>query len=127
MSTCRQQDNTDGWVGAYFAGARGNAAVYEPEIRGEADWNYSGEISIAQAYVKEHADLIASIRAGKPLNEAQQVAESTLTAILGRESAYTGKHLSWDEVLNSDLDLSPPKHEFGPVPLRPVPQPGKFR
>ena len=41
-------------------------------------------------YVQEHTDLIASIRDGKPLNELKQVAESTLTAIMGRMSAYTG-------------------------------------
>ncbi len=42
-------------------------------------------------YVQEHTDLIDSIRAGKPLNELKNVAESTLTAIMGRMSAYTGK------------------------------------
>ena len=40
--------------------------------------------------MQEHTDLIDSIRAGKPLNEGKQVAESTLTAIMGRMSAYTG-------------------------------------
>ena len=53
-------------------------------------------------YVQEHIDLIESIRAGKPLNELKQVAESTLTAIMGRMSAYTGKTLTWDEVLHGD-------------------------
>ena len=38
----------------------------------------------------EHADLIQSIRSGKPLNEGRTVAEATLTAIIGRMSAYTG-------------------------------------
>ena len=60
-------------------------------------------------YVQEHIDLIASIKAGKPLNEGRQVAESTLTAIMGRMSAYTGRALSWDWVMNaSKLDLTPP-------------------
>ena len=55
--------------------------------------------------MQEHTDLIASIRAGKPLNELKQVAESTLTAIMGREAAYTGQELTWDEVLKAELDL----------------------
>jgi hypothetical protein len=44
---------------------------------------------------------MASIRAGKPINEAQSIAESTLTGIMGRDSAYTGKTLEWEQVLNS--------------------------
>ena len=42
-------------------------------------------------YRQEHEDLIASIRDGKPINEAQAVAESTMTGILGREAAYSGQ------------------------------------
>ena len=63
----------------------------------------------------------------KPLNESRQVAESTMTAILGREAAYTGKAIKWDEIMNSDLDLSPPKYEFGDLAVGKVPIPGKGR
>ena len=42
-------------------------------------------------YVQEHTDLIECIREDKPINELKQVAESTLTAIMGRMSAYTGQ------------------------------------
>ena len=63
--------------------------------------------------MQEHTDLIASIRAGKPINELKTVAESTLTAIMGREAAYTGQELTWDEVLKADLDLTPPEITFG--------------
>ena len=37
-----------------------------------------------------------------------QVAHSTMTAIMGRMSAYTGKHVTWDQILNSKLQLTPP-------------------
>jgi myo-inositol 2-dehydrogenase/D-chiro-inositol 1-dehydrogenase len=77
-------------------------------------------------YVQEHADLIASIRKGEPLNEGKRVAESTLTAIMGRMSAYTGRALSWDWVMNSSkLDLSPPRYEFGDLAVAPVAVPGR--
>jgi predicted dehydrogenase len=77
-------------------------------------------------YVQEHVDLVASIKAGKPLNEGRQVAESTLTAIMGRMSAYTGRALSWDWVMNaSRLDLSPPHMEMKELPALDVPVPGK--
>lgn len=73
----------------------------------------------------EHVELIASIRAGKPLNEGRQIAETTLTAIMGRMSAYTGQQVTWDWVLNrSQLDLTLPKYEFGPMPVPPVAVPG---
>ena len=79
----------------------------------------------AQSLRREHTDLIASIRAGKPLNEGQRVAESTLCAIMGRMSAYTGRALSWDWAMNaSKLDLTPAKMEFGPNPVDPVAVPG---
>jgi predicted dehydrogenase len=77
-------------------------------------------------YVQEHADLLASIKAGKPLNEGRQVAESTLTAIMGRMSAYTGRALSWDWVMNaSKLDLTPPHMELKDLPPLEVPIPGR--
>ena len=127
MSMCRQMANVDNLVGAYFVGTKGEADVYKAEIKGEKPWKYEGEISIAKAYIQEHADLIASIRNGKPLNECEHVAQSTLTAILGRESAYTGKSISWEDMQKSDLDLSPEKYEFGANTVRPVPKPGTER
>jgi len=116
--------NVANHVGAYFIGTKGEADVYKAEIKGEKPWKFEGEISIAAAYKQEHTDLINSIRSGKPLNEAEHVAHSTLTAILGREAAYTGKVVTWDEMMKSYLDLSPPKYEFGPNVARPAPLPG---
>ncbi|MCY4159067.1 MAG: Gfo/Idh/MocA family oxidoreductase, partial [Bacteroidetes bacterium] len=52
-------------------------------------------------YVLEHTDLIQAIREGKPINETRQIAESTLTAVLGRESAYTGNQLGWNELMEA--------------------------
>jgi hypothetical protein len=67
--------------------------------------------------VQEHVDLIASIRAGNPINDARRIAESTLTAILGRMSAYTGREINYDWMLNaSKLDLTPPAYQFGDAP-----------
>jgi myo-inositol 2-dehydrogenase/D-chiro-inositol 1-dehydrogenase len=70
--------------------------------------------------------LIKSIRSGEPLNEGRNVALSTMTAILGRMSTYTGRELTWDWAMNdSKLDLSPPKYTFGELPIRPVAMPDK--
>jgi len=77
-------------------------------------------------YTQEHTDLIDSIRNGKGLNEGIQVAESTMAAVAGRMSAYTGRAMKWDWVMNqSKLDLSPAKYELGDLPVDPVPVPGR--
>jgi hypothetical protein len=69
--------------------------------------------------------MIDSIRNGKALNEGRQIAESTLTAIMGRMSAYTGRTLKWDWVMNaSRLDLSPERLEFGNTIEEPMAVPG---
>ena len=88
---CRQQDACDKKVANEFVGTEG------PRLRPAAVLHHRREavearesVSINDAYVKEHTDLIASIRAGKPLNELKQVTESSLAGILGREAAYTG-------------------------------------
>ncbi len=76
--------------------------------------------------LKQHADQIAAIRQGKRLNEGRRIAESTMTSIMGRMSAYTGRALKFDWAMKaSKLDLSPPKYEFGDLPMRPVAVPGK--
>ena len=76
--------------------------------------------------IKQHADQIAAIRQGKRLNEGRRIAESTMTSIMGRMSAYTGRALKFDWAMKaSKLDLSPPKYEFGDLQMRPVAVPGK--
>ena len=109
--------------GVFAIGTEGVANISTREITGKRPWKYAGKDKPSQ--VLEHQNLIASIRSGKPLNEARRIAESSLTCIMGREAAYTGKHIRWDEFMKSDLDLSPPKYEFGPFPMRPIRIPGK--
>ncbi len=123
MSMARQWEGTDGHVGEEVVGSNGESEVNTHRITGKNAWKFKGENP--NSIVQEHRDLIQSIRKGEPLNDAKRVAESTLTSILGRQAAYTGKVITWDEILKSDLDLSPAKYEFGPLPVRPVPVPGK--
>ncbi|MBL8823448.1 MAG: Gfo/Idh/MocA family oxidoreductase [Planctomycetia bacterium] len=79
-------------------------------------------------YVQEHTDLIEAIRSGKTVNELKTVADSTLTAIMGRMSAYSGKEVTWDAALNSTLDTFPKVLDFNEkYPAPPVPIPGKYK
>ena len=75
--------------------------------------------------MQEHTDLIASIRKGKPINELKTVAESTLTAIMGRKSAYTGKVVTLDEIVNAHDDPGAGDPRLSAqLPTPPVPMPG---
>jgi predicted dehydrogenase len=130
MSMCRQMDGCKEIIAERIVGTNGSAYAEEDGgkyvIEGPNAYKYDGQNP--DPYVQEHADLIASIRQGKPLNEGRRVAESTLTAIMGRMSAYTGRELSWDWVMNaSKLDLTPAKYEFGDLPVEPVAVPGKTK
>jgi len=84
------------------------------------------EIEAKSPYVQEHADLIAAIRTGKVINESQNVAESTLCGVMGRISAYTGKEVTWDEMMQSKRVLSRPDYPLTPENIRAhIPIPGK--
>jgi myo-inositol 2-dehydrogenase / D-chiro-inositol 1-dehydrogenase len=58
-------------------------------------------------YVQEHMDLITAIHTNGDLNEAKQVTDSTLTAIMGREAAYSGAGVEWDDILNCKFAYAP--------------------
>ena len=93
-------------------------------IKGAKEIEYAWDNS--DPCLRQHADQIAAIRQGQALNDGRRIAESTLTCIMGRISAYTGRALSWDWAMKaSKLDLSPPKHEFGDLPMPAVAIPGK--
>jgi predicted dehydrogenase len=123
LSMCRQIEGTRNRIGESFIGNAGtsNAAGV---IAGKTSWKYAFPEKRVNPYVQEHTDLVASIRDGKPINELKEVAHSTLTAILGREAAYTGLEITWDEILNAELDLTPPTVAFGPLEVPPVAMPG---
>lgn len=126
MSMCRQTPGCTDNVSERVIGTKGFAYTDGANgyIKGANPFTIDKESP--NPYVQEHADLIASIRKGEPLNEGKRVAESTLTAIMGRMSAYTGRALSWDWAMNaSKLDLSPPRYEFGDLPVAPVAVPGE--
>ncbi|UCE05712.1 MAG: gfo/Idh/MocA family oxidoreductase, partial [bacterium] len=119
----RQWPNCDGSGRAGFIGTRGN--YFGDAITGENPWKFEGKSERGGVY--EQRDVINSIRKGEPGTEGESGAYSSLTAIMGRESAYTGRLVKWDEMIKSDLDLFPKKLEFGPARDRKVPIPGRPR
>jgi len=124
-SMCRHTPKATSRIGERVVGSLGVADTRgaEATIRGAKAFNYDGPTP--NPMVVEHTDLIASIRANQPLNEGEQVAISTLTAIGGRISAYTGREISWNWLLNgSKLDIFPKKIGAGPGVFSAVPMPG---
>jgi len=125
FSQCRQIPGCLDNVSEHLIGTKGKASMGNGRwsIDGESKWRYDGDKNFP--YQTEHDDLFASIRSGKPLNEGQFVAESTMTAIMGRMATYSGKMVTWEQALNSDLRLGPAKYEFGPLAVDPVAIPGE--
>jgi predicted dehydrogenase len=125
QSMCRQIDGCASDVSEYFVGSKGRTHLspgnYQFSGDGLKNIRVRGEVN---PYVQEHIDLLTSIKDGKPLNELKQVAESTLTAIMGRMSAFTGKMVSWDQALDSKLDTFPTKLAWGHMPPPEVARPG---
>jgi predicted dehydrogenase len=123
---CRQFEKCTDQVSERIVGTKGVAAFWGSDSRIEGERPYTFDGKSPNPYVQEHADLIASIRTGAPLNEGRRIAESTLTAILGRMSSYTGRAINYDWALKaSKLDFTPRKYEFGDLPVPEVAVPGK--
>jgi predicted dehydrogenase len=125
-SQCRQIDGCENNVSEHIVGTKGAYTISPGNYRIKG--GSGGRVRIPNErnpYEQEHIDLIDSIRSGNPLMELKTVAESTLTAIMGRMSAYTGKAVTWEQALNSKLDLTPKSLEFGPYPTPAVAVPGE--
>ena len=103
-----------------YANAKGT--IYNN--KGEEIWKYPTPEKespdktwvVTDPYVQEHINLVTGIRTGNIVNDGEAQVNSTLITIMGRMSAYTGKDVIWDEVMNSDLYLGPKTYDFGPVP-----------
>jgi predicted dehydrogenase len=127
LSMCRQQDGTPNRVEEVFTGTQGIARLAPGSARfsGPKAWQFGGPDP--NPYVEEHRNLQRAIRTGSGLNEGVQVAESTLTAIMGRMAAYTGQDVTWEQAMASEERLMPERLEFGPRPVAPVAVPGRTK
>lgn len=129
MSMCRQIDGCEKDISETVVGSAGK--FWSSNNGGRT--HLSGKVSYdsrgkgVNPYVQEHVDLLASIRSGKPINELKTVAESTLTAIMGRMSAYTGEAVTWEQALSSTQNLLPERLAMGPLPVPPVAIPGQTK
>jgi predicted dehydrogenase len=124
-STIRQLNGCANVREEVVVGTTGSAnldgVIYD--AAGKQVWKYSGPQN--DALVQEHVDWVTAIRTGKYINTAKETALATLMAIMGRDSAYTGKAISWPDLLASTNRLGPTEYALGAVNLKPVaPVPG---
>ena len=128
MSMASQINGTTPRVGERVVCSKGSTWTDRSRgyIEGQNPFTYDGEM--ISGLEKEHADLIEAIRKGDHINEAKRAAETNMTAILGRMSAYTGRAIKWSWAMNaSKLDLTPTKYEMGDLPVGPIAVPGKTK
>ena len=124
-SMFRQVDGCTNSVHEEVRGTKGYWSSQTNEIRDYQDnvlWKYDAEAEKANftqnnPYVLEHVDWVNHIRKGEMHVEAEETAISCLAGIMGREAAYTGDSVSWDEINASPIDYMPAKLEMGPMDM----------
>ena len=114
FSECRQIPGCWNSVSEHVHGTKGSSNVGGYTITGANAWKYRG--GGKDPYQQEHDDLFDAIRNDKPYNEAERGALSSMTAILGRMCTNSGKEITWEEALNSKLDLMPSEFTWDAKP-----------
>ncbi len=138
-SQCRHYENTASNVSETIIGSKGrldlegDKAVLK-DWKGNVVYRHRGEED-PDPYQTEHDVLFAAIKNNTAINDAENGAKSTMTAILGRMATYSGQVITWDEALNSQMSIMPKEFTWtaqtptnpGPDGFYPVPVPGKTR
>jgi len=124
----RQQKGCSNTNKVEVSGRNGNALVDVGKrihaTFGENPWMYAGEYN--NPYETQHEELFASIRSGKPMNEGELMANSTMLAVLGRMVGYSGQTITWEDAMKSNMTLGPKPEAYAwdlkwPVPPIAIP------
>ena len=125
FSNCRQMRGCKVNISCHVMAEKGVAEVDERRFTMTTDqgqWKYDKKDK--NFYQVEHDELFASIRSGKPINNGDYMAKSTLLAIMGRMATYTGQEITWEMAMNSKEDLTPERLAWGPIETPAVAMPG---
>ncbi|MCW5980557.1 MAG: Gfo/Idh/MocA family oxidoreductase [Bryobacteraceae bacterium] len=104
---CRTIDNCYNENSSFLIGTKGRCDLLQLRIEGETNWQHPGTKSKGNAYDLEHVALFTAIREGKPLNNGDYMVPSTATVIMGQFSCYTGKQITWEQLMASDYYFPP--------------------
>ena len=107
---CRQMQGCFNEVADHFLGTKGTVDQVSGRYNriktfGGESWKFDGVNN--DMYQTEHDEFFASIRKGEPLNNAEKMAHSTMVAVMGRMSAYTGQTITWEDAMGSQEKLAP--------------------
>ena len=141
-SMCRQIDGCHDNVSAYIQGTKGawtgggesRSDHTITDLKGNVVWQFDFDKEAAEfkqfdGHALEHVNWINHIRDNNPICQAEETAISSLAAIMGRISAYTGTEVTWENVMASDMNLMPDHLELKNMDMSQyaVPVPGRER
>ena len=112
----RHMNGCWGFFGDVIHGTKGSAVLGEGvrsprlykgynQTKENQIWEHTGPGG--SGYQIEHDQLLDAIRQDKPYNETQRCAYAAMTGILGRMAAESGKMITWDQALASNVELAP--------------------
>ena len=130
-SYCQQDPKVAPEIGERLVGTKGimysnlYGTISISDLKGKKLWTAG---AAPEALVAEHKFLLDAVRSGKHVNKLNQLINSTLLAIAGRMSAYSGKKFKFDWVLaRSKEDLLPKTQDLAAkLPFGGVPVPGQY-
>ncbi len=133
FSQARHIKGCDNKVDEFAYGDKGTCHFGRHTITGQTDWKFKGKR--VGGHQQEWFHLIDGIDTGKVYNEGYTGAEATLTAIMGRMAAYSGKKVTWEQALNSKEHLVPESYDWSAAPpskpdangFYPIPMPGQYK
>lgn len=74
-------------------------------IEGETNWKYAGPTN--DPNVEEQKILIGALREGRVVNHGNTMIDSTYMAIMGQLACYSGKTVTWDQMMAADFEFEP--------------------
>ena len=129
----RHHDGTQGRVSELIAGSKGRASAGGIwDLDGKEIWKFQG--ARPDPYQTEQNELIAAVRENKDVNMAEDGANSTMTALLGRMACYSGNNIPWSRAIKAEDKMVPDADDFaadvpckpGPDGMYPAAVPGKY-
>ncbi len=114
-SQCRHIPGCWNSVSEYATGTKGSSDINRYIIRGENQFRHNGR-GDKNPYQQEHDDLFNAIRNNIAFNEAEYGATSSMSSVLGRMCTYTGKKITWDNAINSQVDTMPKALDWNAEP-----------
>lgn len=140
-SQCRHFEGISNRVDESFQGTKGK--VYLSANNSGKLWDHKGNVLYnhdtkgnANPYQTEHDELFEAISKREyKFWDAERVAKSTFTSIIGRYATYSGEIIKWDEALKAENSLFPDQLNWDALPkvlpdangLYPIARPGKTK